>query len=169
VTLDRSGLRGDAEAWISDGAQEYRMEPGRPLPVPAGVPLTLRVRDAVADRTHPLGPILEDRTVEVPWPAAPDPPATVASPVPAPHAAPRGAGSLALTLRDAGGRFLSGFASLDGHPPLPGARPTWSHVPAGPHRVAVWAEGHEALVIPADVTDGGTTRLQVRLRALPAD
>jgi hypothetical protein len=75
-------------------------------------------------------------------------------------------GTLVVSIRDARGRFCSGFCSLDGAEPRHGARITLRDVPEGPHRVVVWAEGHEALLEPVAVVAGGATRVVARLRRL---
>lgn len=167
IALEIAGLPpGDLVMLAVDGAQR-ELACGTPVAVAAGVPLVASARRGGIDavwRIEALEHRTAHRTVAVTWPATVRiaPPST---PWVATSSRPR-PGTLLVDVRDAKGRFCSGRVSVDGRWGGAGSRVTIAHVPAGPHRVVIWAPGREVLVEPVTVVAGDVTRLLARLRAL---
>ncbi|MHC5018783.1 MAG: peptidase associated/transthyretin-like domain-containing protein, partial [Planctomycetota bacterium] len=167
VSFEIAELPADATVLCAvDGAQREVLV-DEPMAVRGGLPMILIAQGGGSENVWRIDPVAADdahRAFQRSWrPHTAERPAPVSR---RPRVRAESAGTVLVDIRDPKGRFLSGRASVDGRWAGRGSRITFRRIPAGPHRVVVWAEGREVLVRPVTVLPGKTVRLLARLRPL---
>jgi hypothetical protein len=167
VSFEIAGLPADAMVLCAvDGAQREILV-DEPTAVRADLPMVLIAQGAGSENVWRIDPVADGdahRAFQRTWrPHTADRPAVRSR---QPRVRVEAGGTVLVDIRDPKGRFLSGRASVDGRWDGRGSRITFEVLPAGPHRVVVWAEGREVLVEPVTVANGTTVRVLARLRPL---